>query len=133
LLGIVLLATSLCGQAAVPQTSRDVARAQETLGWRPGIAAWSFPDRTFFEVIELTASLGQKHIEGFSGQTVSTDLPKSLNHSLSEGERRAVVAKLRSAGMTMPTYDVGRMPLDEDSCSRVFEFAPGFRRGNDRV
>jgi len=48
---------------------------------RVGIAARSFRHRTFFEAIDLTASLGQKHIESFSEQKVSTDIPKSLSYN----------------------------------------------------
>ncbi|MDP2898811.1 MAG: ThuA domain-containing protein [bacterium] len=99
------------------------ARAQEALGWHVGVVARSFPDRTFFEAIELTASLGLRLIEGFSDQKVSADIPRSLNYNLSEVEREAVTQKLRSAGMTMPVYSVGRMPSDDESCSRVFQFA----------
>jgi len=70
----------------------------------------------------LTASLGQKHIEGFSEQKISTGILKNLDYSLSESEQEAVTRKLRSAGMTMPVYAVERMPLDQQSCSKVFEF-----------
>jgi sugar phosphate isomerase/epimerase/type 1 glutamine amidotransferase len=122
-LGLVWFPTGARGENAAEETVRVVARSQETLGWRLGVAARSFRDRTFFEAIDLTASLGQKHIEGFSGQKVSTDIPKSLSYNLSEAEREAVVAKLRSAGITMPVYALERMPLDEESSSKVFEFA----------
>lgn len=121
---LVLLPVGACGQvAATSETSGLGARAQETLGWRFGVAARRIRDRTLFETIELVASLGLKHIEGFSEQRVSADIPKTLDYSLSEAEREAVLAKLRSAGMTMPVYSVGRMPSDDESCSRVFEFA----------
>lgn len=122
-LSLIVLPTTAYGQAAASETSSAAARAQETLGWRLGIAARSFSDRTFFEAIELTASLGLRDIEGFSGQRVSADIPKSLDCNLSEGEREAVTQKLRSAGITMPVYALERMPSDDESCSRVFEFA----------
>ncbi len=122
-LSLIVLPMSAHGQAAAPEASSAAARAQETLGWRLAVAARSFPDRTLFEAIELTRSLGLRHIEGFSDQKVSADIPKSLDCNLSEGEREAVTRKLRSAGMTMPVYSVGRMPSDDESSSRVFEFA----------
>lgn len=81
LLGPILLATSARGQAAAPEANWVATRAQETLRWRVGIAARSFRHRTFFEAIDLTASLGQKHIESFSEQKVSTDIPKSLSYN----------------------------------------------------
>ncbi len=123
LLGLILLPTSTRGQFVSPEAISVATRAQETLGWRVGIAARSFRHRSFFEAVALTASLGQKHIEGFSEQKVSTDIPKSLDYNLSEAERKAVTEKLRSSGMTMRTFAVDPMPLDEESCSRVFEFA----------
>lgn len=122
-LSLIVLPTSAHGQAPAPEARPVAARAQEALGWHVGVVARSFPDRTFFEAIELTASLGLRLIEGFSDQKVSADIPRSLNYNLSEVEREAVTQKLRSAGMTMPVYSVGRMPSDDESCSRVFQFA----------
>jgi len=122
-LGLTLSLTSSRGEASAPEARGEAARAYETLGWRLGVAAESFRHQTFFEAIDLTGSLGLRHIEGFSEQKVSNDIPKNLDYNLSKAERAAVLAKLRSAGMTMPTYAVGSMPLDEDSCSRIFEFA----------
>ena len=123
LLGFILLLTNSRGEAVAPEARGEAARAYETLGWRVGVAAQSFRDLTFFEAIDLTASLQQKHIEGFSEQKVSADIPKNLNYNLSEAEREAVLSKLRSAGMTMPMYAVGSLPRDEGSCSRIFAFA----------
>ncbi len=125
LAGIVLMVTVVCTGAAPQERSGVAAGAQKILGWRVGIAASSFRDRTFFEAVDLAASLGQKNIEGFSGHRISTGMPKNLDYHLSKAERKAVAEKLRLAGLTMPVYDVGRMPFDRESCVKVFEFARG--------
>ena len=44
----------------------DAVRAQEKLGWRIGIEAYTFHKYTFFEAIEKTAELGLPYIGGLS-------------------------------------------------------------------
>jgi sugar phosphate isomerase/epimerase len=121
LVGVFLLLAGRHVQPAIPAANDAAARARETLGWRIGVVARSFRNRTLFEAIDLTASIGQKYIEGFSEQAVSREIPKHLNSTLSQPEREAVKEKLASAGVTMPTYAVGRMPRDAETCAGVFE------------
>lgn len=124
-LSLIALLTAAHAEAAVQEASSAAARAQETLGWRLGVAIQSFPERTFFEAVELTASLGLRHIEGFSEQRLSDEISKNLDCHLSAAEREAVLAKLRSSGVTMPVYALERMPSEDQPLSRVFEFARG--------
>ena len=97
-------------------------RAQEQLGWRLGIEAYTFHRVTFFETIERTAKLGLPYVGGLSFQKVSADIPKNFEPGLSDDELRAVRLKLADAGLRMLTFYIQEIPGDEAGCRKVFEF-----------
>ncbi len=97
-------------------------KAQEKLGWNFGIAAYSFKDNTLFESIEKVDSLGLAYIGGLNVQTVSADIPKKLDHNLTDTEIRAIRSKLNKHGITMLTYFVFDIPGDEAEARKIFEF-----------
>lgn len=97
-------------------------RAQEKLGWRIGIEAYTFHKFTFFEAIDKTAQLGLSYIGGLSFQKVSADIPKNFEPGLSEAELRAIRLKLDAAGLRLLTYFIQDIPGDEAGCRKVFEF-----------
>lgn len=97
-------------------------RAQEQLGWRLGIEAYTFHKFTFFETIEKTAQLGLPYVGGLSFQKVSAELPKNFDPQLSDEELRAVRLKLESAGLRLLTYYIQDIPNDPAACRRIFEF-----------
>jgi sugar phosphate isomerase/epimerase/type 1 glutamine amidotransferase len=97
-------------------------RAQEQLGWRLGIEAYTFHKFTFFETIEKTAKLGLAYVGGLSFQKVSDDIPKNLEPGLSDEELRTVRLKLDEAGVRMLTFYIQDIPGDDAGCRRVFEF-----------
>ncbi len=97
--------------------------AQERLGWRLGIEAYTFHKFTFFETIEKTAQLGLPYLGGLSFmQRVSEDTPKNFDHYLTDDELRHVRLKLDSAGVRLLTYYAQDIPDDEAGCRRLFEF-----------
>ena len=96
--------------------------AQEELGWKLGIEAYTFKDNTFFEVIEKTDSLGLAYVGGLNVQNVSKDIPKKLDHNLSHGEIQQIRNKLASHGLSMLTYFVFDIPGDRAECEKIFEF-----------
>ncbi|MDW8308844.1 MAG: ThuA domain-containing protein [Verrucomicrobiales bacterium] len=97
-------------------------RAQEQLGWRPGIEAYTFHKFTFFETIEKTAQLGLPYVGGLSFQKVSADLPTNFEPTLSDDELRQIRLKLESAGLRLLTYYIHDIPNDPAACRRIFEF-----------
>jgi type 1 glutamine amidotransferase/sugar phosphate isomerase/epimerase len=97
-------------------------RAQERLGWRLGIEAYTFHKFTFFEAIEKTAALGLSYIGGLSFQKVSADIPKNLDDQLTDTELAQIREKLDVAGLRLLTYYVQQIPGDEAGCRRVFDF-----------
>jgi len=97
-------------------------RAQEKLGWRLGIEAYTFHKFTFFEAIEKTAQLGLAYMGGLSFQKVSQEIPKNFDPQLSDEELKQIRLKLDSAGVRLLTYYIHRIPGDEAGCRKVFEF-----------
>ncbi len=97
-------------------------RAQEKLGWRLGVEAYTFHKFTFFETIEKTAQLGLAYIGGLSFQPVSKDIAKNFDPQLSDDELREIRLKLDAAGLRLLTYYIQDIPNDEAGCRNIFEF-----------
>jgi type 1 glutamine amidotransferase/sugar phosphate isomerase/epimerase len=97
-------------------------RAQEKLGWRLGIEAYTFHKYTFFEAIDKTAQLGLPYMGGLSFQKVSAEIPKNLDPQLTDEELKAIRLKLDAAGVRLLTYYIQDIPGDEAGCRKVFEF-----------
>jgi len=97
-------------------------RAQEKLGWRLGVEAYTFHKYTFFEAIDKTAQLGLAYMGGLSFQKVSEQIPKDLEPGLSDDEIRQIRQKLDATGLRLLTYYIQDIPGDAAGCRRVFEF-----------
>ncbi|MBN2272467.1 MAG: ThuA domain-containing protein [Sedimentisphaerales bacterium] len=98
-------------------------RAQEKLGWRLGVEAYTFYKHTLFEAIDKTAQLGLAYMGGLSFQKVSDQIPKNFEPGLTDDELRQIRLKLDSAGLTMLTYYYHSIPGDEVGCRKIFDFA----------
>lgn len=110
--------------ATVPSAKLTPAiRAQEKLGWRLGIEAYTFHKYTLFETIDKTAQLGLPYVGGLSFQKVSKEMPKRFTPNLTDDELKQVRLKLDAAGVRMLTYYYQSLPADEAACRKVFEFA----------
>jgi type 1 glutamine amidotransferase/sugar phosphate isomerase/epimerase len=97
-------------------------RAQEKLGWRLAITAYSFHKYTLFETIDKTAALGLPYLEGLSFQKVSPQIPRNFDLQLSDAELNQIREKLDTSGVRLLTYYYHRIPGDEAGCRKVFEF-----------
>jgi type 1 glutamine amidotransferase/sugar phosphate isomerase/epimerase len=97
-------------------------RAQEKLGWRLGIEAYTFHKYTLFEAIDKTAQLGLPFMGGLSFQKVSQEISKNFEPGLSDDELRQVRLKLDATGVRLLTYYIHDIPGDEAGCRKIFEF-----------
>ncbi len=97
--------------------------AQEKLGWRLGIEAYTFHKYTLFDAIDRTAQLGLPFMGGLSFQKVSKDIDKNFDPELTDDELKQIRLKLDAAGVRLLTYYFHSIPGDEVGCRRVFEFA----------
>jgi type 1 glutamine amidotransferase/sugar phosphate isomerase/epimerase len=97
--------------------------AQEKLGWRLGMEAYTFHKFTFFETIDKTAELGLSYIGGLcSEQNVSKDIPKDFDQNLTDDELGRIRIKMETAGVRLLTYYVRNFPKEEAACRKLFEF-----------
>ena len=114
------------GDLAAPTTPSarltPAVRAQERLGWRLGIEAYTFHKYTFFEAVEKTAELGLPYMGAVSFQNVSKDVAKNFDPQLSDGELKAIRLKLDSSGVRLLTYFIQDIPGDPAAARKVFEF-----------
>lgn len=115
------------GDLPAPTTPSDfltpAIRAQEKLGWRIGIEAYTFHKYSLFEAIEKTAELGLHYIGGLSFmQQVSKEIPKNFDQHLSDDELLQIRMKMESAGLRMPVYYAQSIPNDENACRKLFAF-----------
>lgn len=97
-------------------------RAQEKLGWRLGVEAYTFHKFTLFEAIEKTAQLGLPYMGGLSFQKVSAGIPKYFDPELTAQELTEIRFKLDSAGLRLLTYYIHDIPADPAKARRIFEF-----------
>jgi type 1 glutamine amidotransferase/sugar phosphate isomerase/epimerase len=97
-------------------------RAQEKLGWRLGVEAYTFQKYTFFEAIDKTAQLGLPYMGGLSFQKVSGQIDKNFDPDLSDEELKQIRLKLDAAGVRLLTYYLQDIPKDEAACRKIFEF-----------
>jgi type 1 glutamine amidotransferase/sugar phosphate isomerase/epimerase len=96
--------------------------AQEKLGWRLGIEAYTFHKYTLFEAIDKTSQLGLPYMGGLSFQKVSKEIDKDFDANLTDDELKQIRLKLDSAGVCMLTYYIHLIGGDEAGCRRIFEF-----------
>jgi type 1 glutamine amidotransferase/sugar phosphate isomerase/epimerase len=97
-------------------------RAQERLGWRLGVEAYTFHKTSFFETVDRTAALGLAYVGALSFQSVDASIPGNFEPGLSDDALRAIRFKLDSAGLRLLTYYIQDIPGDEAGCRKVFEF-----------
>jgi type 1 glutamine amidotransferase/sugar phosphate isomerase/epimerase len=114
------------GDLAAPTTPSawltPAVRAQEKLGWRLGIEAYTFHKSTFFDTIDHAVTLGVPYVGGLSFQKVSADISKNFEPGLSRDELRAIRMKLADAGVSLLTFYLQEIPGDDVQCRQVFEF-----------
>ena len=92
-------------------------------GWHVGIATADFKQLTFAEAVVKSDLLGVTGVEASHSQRIAPEIPKNLDYRLQQGERAAVVRKLREYNQTIFAYRVDNMGVDENSERQVFEFA----------
>jgi len=134
--GMTLLGALAAGGSEVPREppagdpappparseERDDAAA-EKLGWRLGTQAWTFRDRTAFEVIDTARRLGLKYVEFYPGQPlrpVHRDV--KLGPEMSGADLAAFQKKLADCHVRAVSFGVVDFGNDEAKGRELFEF-----------
>jgi len=121
-----LVAATVC--LALPAGAQDAAKGcptAESIGWHLGMQAWTFNKFSFYEAVDTTASLGLKWIEAFPGQRLSKDMPETVkfDENMSADLQKEVLAKLKSANVTVMNYGVVGFGKTEADARKLFDFA----------
>ena len=123
---LALSAALLCrAQDSKPASApaRDDTAA-ERLGWRLGVQAWTFRDRTTFEAVATAARFGIKYIELYPGQKLS---PRHSDVVVGVGMPAEALADLRAElarhRVTAVSFGVVQPDRDEAKAQALFEFA----------
>lgn len=120
----VLLALLFSCCASTPRASVRDDSAAEALGWRLGIQAWTFRDRSACEAIETAARLGLEYIELYPGQVLSPELPGAkVGIDMSDEHFARLRARLDACGVKAVSFGVVGFDADEAAARRTFEFA----------
>ncbi len=120
-----LLAASALSLVAfvLPRETRDDAAAEQ-LGWRLGTQAWTFRDRTAFEVIDTAKRLGLKYVELFPGQPLLPDhVDVKVAVDMSPAQLDALKKKLSDCHVKAVSFGVVDFKNDEPAGRRLFDFA----------
>ncbi|HOK77271.1 MAG TPA: hypothetical protein PLW35_06055, partial [Verrucomicrobiota bacterium] len=104
-------------------TSASAAETQEPLGWRLGVASWSFNRFTLFDAIERTAVIGLKYIEAFEGQQLEPGSETKLDVNMPNAAIDRLHARLRSANVRLVSIYIHELSTNEIECRKSFEFA----------
>src|SRR5580658_7068219 len=84
-------------------------------GWHVGIPAVAFRQLTFSDALAKADILGVTGVEAASSQRLSPEIPKNLDYHLQQGERAAVVRRLRELNQTIFAYRADEIGGDESS------------------
>ena len=110
--------------ASLPQRGVRDDAAAEKLGWRLGTQAWTFRDRSAFEVVEIADRLGLKYVEFYPGQKLRKGDDKLLlNPDLAADQVAAFKKHLEKYKVKAVSFGVVSFTKDEAAGRKLFEFA----------
>lgn len=97
--------------------------AAEKLGWRIGLAQYTFRRFSFFETLDLAVKLGISCIEPDFFLPLDKARPKLLiNEDLSPELRKEVKQRLADRGLTMASF-YANLGADAERAKKIFEFS----------
>ena len=91
--------------------------------WRVGVPGTVIKGLTLSEVLPKADLASVTGVEASSSQIVSFEIPKKLDYRLQQGERNAVVYRLKELNEQIDAYRVDAIGPDEATRRKVFEFA----------
>jgi type 1 glutamine amidotransferase len=94
-------------------------------GWRVGMPSTAIKGLTFSEALARADAhpIAVTSVIASSTQLVSAEVPKPLDYRLREGERKAVLHRLRELNQQLLAYHVENMPSDGETRRKTFAFA----------
>ena len=107
---------------AAPEVRDD--SAAEKLGWRLGVQAWTFRDRTCLEAIDTAARLGLKYIELYPGQALSPEnRGVQVGPDMGQANLELLRARLGADRVRVLSFGVVGLSKDAAAARKIFDFA----------
>ena len=95
----------------------------EKLGWRLCCGIYTFRDRSFYEALEVLATMGVRRVEPAFFLPLSQAEPGlKTSESLAPAKRREMKQRMQDLGVTMPNY-YAPLEADQSAYRKVFDFA----------
>ena len=122
----VLAGTAVGGLGAIPGQAAEKAScsspAAEAIGWRVGVAQYTFRRFSFYEALEMTAKLGIRNIEPAFFLALDKARPElKVNEDLGPDVRKELKQKLADTGITISAF-YSNLNTDADQAKRIFDF-----------
>jgi sugar phosphate isomerase/epimerase len=118
--GATLAVNSL---GAEPGTVRFSTPRAEALGWRLSCQLYTFRDRSFYEALEVIATLGLRLVEpGFFLPLSKEEKGLTTSEALPPGKRREMKQRMDDLGIKMPSY-YGPIEGKPEVYRKIFDFA----------
>ena len=99
-----------------------ITQAQEITNLPLGIAAYTYKNQTFYDVIDHAVEMGVLNVGGLSFQKASTEINKNFDPNLTREELLEIRSKLLDAGVSLKTYYIHDIPNDKKACEKIFQF-----------
>jgi sugar phosphate isomerase/epimerase len=118
-----VLAMATRGAAEETQKAKVGTPNAEKIGWRLSCNLYTFRDRSFYEALDVIASLGIRRVEPAFFLPLSKEQPDlKTSESLTPAQRKEMKKRLDDRGLEMASYYA---PLDADTTAfrKVFDFA----------
>ncbi len=112
-------------QTAIAQTDYDTVRIKH---FPIAVQCWTFRKFTFFETLQKVEALGVHHVQAYSGQRLSKDLPDGVkfNHKMDEKYISLVKKELKKHDISVVAYGVVKFANNAKDIIKVFDWAKKF-------
>ena len=107
--------------------TRTLVGDDRLTNWDLAIATQTLPGLTFLEGVVRAEAAIVDVVESADTQTVSPDLQKRLDFTLTAAERTAI--KIRMGPVRLLSYEVASVPADPERLRKVLEFARDMNAG----
>jgi sugar phosphate isomerase/epimerase len=118
----LLAGTALGVPAWAAEKAGCSSPAAEVMGWRMGVAQYTFRRFSFYEALEMTAKLGIRNIEPAFFLGLDKSRPElKVNEDLAPEVRKELKQKLADSGITISAF-YSNLNTDVEQAKRIFDF-----------
>lgn len=119
---LLVAGTALGAHAWAAEKPACSSPAAEAMGWRVGVAQYTFRRFSFYEALGMAAKLGIRNIEPAFFLALDKTRPElKVNEALGPEVRKELKQKLADNGITISAF-YSNLNTDADQAKRIFDF-----------